>query len=119
MASTDPRTQILDRMYKALWGPLPSDPGAHDELFDQYCHPGLVLDFTGRTFDGALAQGRQGFRDLAQIQSEVWEAQTITPEEYIVVEARGAHSRLFRDGRIARWRVYQSKEEAMEDVGSE
>ena len=140
VATPDPRIAILERMYGALSGSLPVEDGVHDELFDELCHPDLLLDFTRRTFDGDLGLGRQGFRELATIQAEVWESQTIYPEEYVVsgdeivvavaltmvgrseqaqVQARAAHSRLFRDGKIARWRVYQSKEDALADLGRE
>jgi ketosteroid isomerase-like protein len=98
----------------------------------------VVVDASRRVLDPVVAEGRDGFRKFMAFLSEAWANQRIEPEELmeagddlvipirliskgrgsgVVVQARAAWVVSFREDKIARLTVYQTRAEALEAVG--
>jgi ketosteroid isomerase-like protein len=100
----------------------------------------VVVDASRRVLDPFVAEGHDGFRKFISFLDEAWANQRVEPEELIevgdelvipirlvnkgrgsgvVVHARAAWVVTFRDDKIARLTVYQTRAEALEAVGLE
>ena len=99
----------------------------------------VVVDASRRVLDPFVAEGHAGFRRFIAVLDEAWVNQRLEPEEFIeagddvvvvpvrlvstgrgsgvVVNARAAWAVTFRDDKIARLCVYQTRAEALEAVG--
>jgi ketosteroid isomerase-like protein len=87
--------------------------------------------------DRGLLQGREAVRDFLETNWEHWESIEMRPEDIleagdevivsvlvrlrgrdgIEVEARGTHVQTWQGGRLARYRLFQERAEALEAVG--
>jgi uncharacterized protein len=107
---------------------------------EEFCQPDIEMDWSRRLLDPIVTQGYEGIRGFfAEVESLFDEA--VFEEEEILefgndvlvvstgrfrgrasgieVTARAANVWTIRDGKLARFRFYQSKEDALKDLEAE
>jgi ketosteroid isomerase-like protein len=107
------------------------------EAIEELCTPDVEFDWSRRLLDPVVIRGYDGLRQFFEEVNGIFDEITFTEEEIIEfgdevlvvstgrfrgrtsgvdVTARGANLWTIRDGKLARFRFYQSKEDALEDL---
>jgi ketosteroid isomerase-like protein len=105
--------------------------------FEEFCHPDIEFDWSRRLLDPIVVRGYEGIRGFFEEVTSLFKEATFEEEEMIEfgndllvvslarfrgrtsgaeVTARGAIIWTVRDGKLARFRFYQSKEDALKDL---
>ena len=129
-------TRDLEKQVEAFYEAF--NAGELDRFLDE-CDPEVEFDWSeSRSPDSAVYTGRAGVRRFIQQNLELWSDLRLEPEEIvalgddralvlvrvrmsgrdgITVEARGAHVASFREGRLLRYKLFQTPAEAFHELG--
>jgi ketosteroid isomerase-like protein len=107
---------------------------------EELCHPDVEFDWSRRLLDPIVTHGYEGIRGFFDEVDSLFEEIVFEEEEVmqfgdevlvvstghfkgrtsgVEVTARGANIWTIRDGKLARFRFYQTKEDALMDIQSE
>jgi ketosteroid isomerase-like protein len=107
---------------------------------EELCTPDVEFDWSRRLLDPTITRGFDGIRRFFEEMDGIFEEILFDEEEVLEfgdevllvstgrfrgrtsgvdVTAHGANLMTIRDGKLARFRFYQSKEDALEDLASE
>jgi ketosteroid isomerase-like protein len=105
---------------------------------EDFCHPDIEMDWSRRLIDPIVTRGYDGLRGFFEEIEGLFEEAVFEEEEILAVgdkvlvvstgrfrgrasgievTARAANVWTVRDGKLAHFRFYQSKEDALKDLG--
>jgi ketosteroid isomerase-like protein len=109
-------------------------------MVEELCHPDVEFDWSRRLLDPVVTRGYDGIRGFFEEIDMIFEEVVFEEEEVadfgdevlvvstghfrgrtsgVDVTARGANVWTVRDGKLARFRFYQTKEDALADLAAE